>query len=146
MQQPVLWSANSNSFSTDHNINILGNKSYFLQVHTIQVQIVQTEILVSQTSKEKQALMLHFGQLLKSKTNKSIKNLHSLELKCKFSALFSFLIFNCCITNKQAMPHKNMSSGICGQRRSRSACTSMQSDQHLHCSLTKSLDTTESMN
>ena len=106
MRQPVLWSANSNSFSTDYNINILGNKSYFLQVHTIQVQIVQTEILICQTSKEKQALMLHFGQLLKSKTNKSIKNLHSLELKCKFSALFSFLVFNCCITNKQAMPYK----------------------------------------
>ena len=39
-----------------------------------------------------------------------------------------------------------MSSGIRGQRRPRSACASVQSDQGLHCPLTESLDTTECMN
>ena len=39
-----------------------------------------------------------------------------------------------------------MSSIICGQRRSRSACASAQSDQDLHCPLSESLDTTECMN
>ena len=37
-------------------------------------------------------------------------------------------------------------SSICGQWRPRSACASVQSDQGLHCPLTKSLDTTEFMN
>ena len=46
----------------------------------------------------------------------------------------------------QAVPCKNVSSGICGQQRPRSACASMQSDQGLHCLLTESLDTTECMN
>ena len=41
---------------------------------------------------------------------------------------------------------KNVSSDICGQRRPRSACASAQSDQGLHCPLTKSLATTECMN
>ena len=36
-----------------------------------------------------------------------------------------------------------MPSGICVQRRPRSACVSAQSDQGLHCLLTESLDTTE---
>ena len=39
-----------------------------------------------------------------------------------------------------------MSSGMCGQRRPRSACASAQSDQGLHCPLTESLDTIECMN
>ena len=37
-------------------------------------------------------------------------------------------------------------SGVCGQRRPRSACASAQSDQSLHCPLTEALDTTECMN
>ena len=36
-----------------------------------------------------------------------------------------------------------MSSGMCGQRRPRSACTSVQSDLGLCCPLTESVDTTE---
>ena len=43
------------------------------------------------------------------------------------------------------MPCKNVSSGICGQWRQRSAYASMQSDQGLHCLLAESLDATESM-
>ena len=42
--------------------------------------------------------------------------------------------------------HKNVSSGICGQRRPRTACASAQSDQPLRCPLTESLDTTECIN
>ena len=45
-----------------------------------------------------------------------------------------------------AAPCENVSLGICGQRRPRSACTSTQSDQGLHCLLTESYDTTECMN
>ena len=41
---------------------------------------------------------------------------------------------------------KNVSSGICGQRRPRSDCASAQSDQGLRCPLTDSLNTTECMN
>ena len=41
---------------------------------------------------------------------------------------------------------KKWPSDIRGQRRPRSACTSAQSDQGLHCPLTKSLDTTEYIN
>ena len=41
---------------------------------------------------------------------------------------------------------KNVSSGICRQRRPRSACASAQSDQGLLCPRTMSLDTTEYMN
>ena len=44
-----------------------------------------------------------------------------------------------------SMACENVSSGICGQRRSRSACASAQSDQGLQCPLTDSLDTTECM-
>ena len=40
---------------------------------------------------------------------------------------------------------ENVSSGICGQRRPRSACASAQSDQGLHYLLTESADTTECM-
>ena len=43
-------------------------------------------------------------------------------------------------------PCENVSSGICGQRRPRSACASAQSDQGLPCPLTESLDPTECMN
>ena len=39
-----------------------------------------------------------------------------------------------------------MSSGICGQRRPRSACASAQSDQGLRCPLKDSLDTTKCIN
>ena len=43
-----------------------------------------------------------------------------------------------------ATPCENMSSGICGQRRHRSVCTSAQSDREgLRCPQTESLDTTE---
>ena len=41
---------------------------------------------------------------------------------------------------------ENMSSGIYGQRRPRSACASAQSDQGFHYPLTELLDTTECMN
>ena len=46
----------------------------------------------------------------------------------------------------QATPCENVSSGICGQWRPRSACASAQSVQDLYCPLTESLDTTECMN
>ena len=42
--------------------------------------------------------------------------------------------------------NENVSSGICEQRRPRSACASAQSDQGLHCPLTESLDIAEYMN
>ena len=45
-----------------------------------------------------------------------------------------------------AAPCENVSSDICGQRRSRSACASAQSDQSLTCPLTESLDATEYFN
>ena len=45
-----------------------------------------------------------------------------------------------------AAPCKNVSSGICGQRRPRSACASAQSDQGLWYPLTESLDTIECIN
>ena len=45
-----------------------------------------------------------------------------------------------------AMQCENLSYGICGERRPRSACASAQSDQGLHCPLTESLDTTECIN
>ena len=41
---------------------------------------------------------------------------------------------------------ENLSSGICGQRRPRSACANAQSDQGLRRLLTESLDTIEYMN
>ena len=41
---------------------------------------------------------------------------------------------------------ENVSSGICGQRRPRLACTSVQSDQGLRCPLTASLYITEHIN
>ena len=44
-----------------------------------------------------------------------------------------------------ALPCENVSSGICRQRWSRSACTSALSDQGLSCPLQESLDTTECM-
>ena len=45
-----------------------------------------------------------------------------------------------------AVPSEKGTSGICGQRRPRSACASAQSDQGLRCPLTESLDTIECMN
>ena len=45
-----------------------------------------------------------------------------------------------------AAPCVNVSSGICGQRRGRSAGASAQSDQDLHGSQTESLDTIGYMN
>ena len=45
-----------------------------------------------------------------------------------------------------AAPSENVSSGSCGQQRSRSAYTSSQSDQSPYCPLTQSLNTTECMN
>ena len=47
---------------------------------------------------------------------------------------------------KRAAQCENMSSGICGQQRPRSACASAQADQGLCCPLTESLDTIECMN
>ena len=41
---------------------------------------------------------------------------------------------------------ENVSSGIYGQRRTISVCTSAQSDQGFHCPLKESLDITECMN
>ena len=41
---------------------------------------------------------------------------------------------------------RNVSPGICGQRRPRSACAPVQSDLGLHCPLTESLDTTGCIN
>ena len=45
-----------------------------------------------------------------------------------------------------ATPWENVSPGICGERRPRSACASAQSGQGVYCPLTESLDTTECMN
>ena len=45
-----------------------------------------------------------------------------------------------------ATPWENVSSGMCGERRPRSACASAQSGQGVYCPLTESLDTTECMN
>ena len=45
-----------------------------------------------------------------------------------------------------ATPCENLFSVVCQRRRPRSACTSMQSGQGLHCLLTETLDTTEYMN
>ena len=42
--------------------------------------------------------------------------------------------------------YENLFLGMCGQQRPRSDCASMQSDQGLHCLLTESLHTTESIN
>ena len=39
-----------------------------------------------------------------------------------------------------ATPFENVTSGICGQRRPRSACASAQSDQSLRCPQTESFD------
>ena len=47
---------------------------------------------------------------------------------------------------KWAAPCENESSGICGQRRPRSGCTSAQSDQGLRRPFTESLDTFECIN
>ena len=43
----------------------------------------------------------------------------------------------------RAAPYENLSLGICGQPRTRSACASAQSDQDLHCPLTESFGTVE---
>ena len=45
-----------------------------------------------------------------------------------------------------AAPCENGSSGICGQRRPRSACASAQSDQGIRCPQTEVLDTKECFN
>ena len=45
-----------------------------------------------------------------------------------------------------AKPCKNVSSGIRGQRRTRSDCAHAQSDQDFCCHLTELLDTTECIN
>ena len=52
--------------------------------------------------------------------------------------------FSCfeCVTFIRAAPCENMFSGICGQRKPRSACASAQSDLDLHCPLTESLEFT----
>ena len=46
----------------------------------------------------------------------------------------------------RAAPCGNVSVSICRQRRPRSACASMQSDQGIHCPQTESLDTIECFN
>ena len=43
-------------------------------------------------------------------------------------------------------PCKNVSAGICGQQRPRSACAYAQSDQGLCCPLTESLDKIKCIN
>ena len=45
-----------------------------------------------------------------------------------------------------AAPLKNVSSGICGQRRPRTACASAQSDQDIRCPLAESVNTIECIN
>ena len=46
----------------------------------------------------------------------------------------------------RASNNTNLSSGISGQRRPRSACAFAQSDQGLHCPLTESVATTKCIN
>ena len=59
----------------------------------------------------------------------------------KWKDLWIFLLFRFI----WATPCENVSSGVSGQRRPRSTCTSVQSDQGLQCLLIESLDTTECM-
>ena len=64
---------------------------------------------------------------------------------------YCFYLWPCVIREDKVRIHwptpcENVSSGICGQRRLRSACASSQADQGLHCRLTKSLDTTKCIN
>ena len=57
------------------------------------------------------------------------------------------LIDYCAKTMSYGPGHaKNVFSGICGQRRPRSACASAQSDQGHRCPQTESLDTIECIN
>ena len=65
-----------------------------------------------------------------------------LDLHC----LHRYLYRHTGLNFRLALPCEDRSSGIFEQRRSRQACTSAQSDQGLHCPLTKSVDTTECMN
>ena len=51
-----------------------------------------------------------------------------------------------CIPDQTSAPWENVTSGICGQRRPRSACTSAQSDQGLPCPQTELLYSTECLN
>ena len=59
--------------------------------------------------------------------------------------------YTCVFTEKHARKDymgramRKVSSGICGQQRPRSACASAQSDQGLHCRLTESLDTIDTI-
>ena len=55
------------------------------------------------------------------------------------------LLFNICEIARFDVG-RNMSSGICEQRRPRSNCASAQADQDLRCPQTESLDTTECFN
>ena len=48
--------------------------------------------------------------------------------------------------NKWAALSEHVSSGICGERKLRSACTSAQSDQDIRCPLTEAFDITKCMN
>ena len=68
----------------------------------------------------------------------------SSNLKIKYKNVCISVPF--CWSVKWAAPCENLSSGICGQRRSRSVCASAQSDQGFYYPLTESLDTAESMN
>ena len=63
------------------------------------------------------------------------------ELGVLFS-LFCMSLFCLFCINIWAVPCENVSSGIYGQHRPRSACTSAQPDQDLYCPLTESLDST----
>ena len=49
-------------------------------------------------------------------------------------------------THTHAATYKNLPSGICGQRRPKSACVSVQSPKGLYCPLSETLDTTIRMN
>ena len=71
--------------------------------------------------------------------------IRGISLKIHLIVLYiSFLKPKISILPRQAKP--NASSGICGQRRPRSACASAQSDQGLQCPLTEKPDTTICMN
>ena len=76
------------------------------------------------------------------------EELYEAPVRNSFFFFFFFFFWCCrrrdCVNGAPACV--NVSSGIWGQQRPRSACTSAQSDQGLPCPLTELLDTAECMN
>ena len=75
-----------------------------------------------------------------------INPLNLIFLLCHFLYLVTLVHIFAVLLRHLAAPCENVSLDICGQRRSRSACATLQSDQGLHCRLREWLDTTQCMN